>query len=121
MTRCLKQLIQQKVKMILISSTPYRLVIVLFLLFLWPPCAADANIIFYRCGFFFFLSFFPGLISAFTDVYHTSAHDVALVRIWNASPKCAARDWLKIQDAKIIHLRTITQNYLSGYIFAVCN
>jgi len=46
MTRCLKQLIQQKVKMILISSTPYRLVIVLLLLFLWPPCAADANIIF---------------------------------------------------------------------------
>jgi len=32
--------------------------------FLWPPCVADADIIFSSCGFFFFLSsFFPRLIS----------------------------------------------------------
>ena len=35
---------------------------------LWPPCVADADIIFLPCGFFFFflllLLFFPRLISA---------------------------------------------------------
>jgi len=55
------------------------------MLFLWPPCVADANIIFLPCGFFFFLSiFFLRLFSAVADwmsVYHTSAHGVALVRI----------------------------------------
>ena len=27
--------------------------------FLWPPCIADANIIFLPCGFFYLLFFFP--------------------------------------------------------------
>ena len=31
---------------------------------LWPPCVADADIIFSSCGFFFLSSFFPHLISA---------------------------------------------------------
>ena len=46
------------------------------------------------------------------DVYHTSAHGVALVRIWDAGLKRAARGSLKIQDAniaKIRHLRPIAQ------------
>ena len=34
------------------------------------------------------------------DVYHTSTHGVALVRIYNAGLKCAARGSLQIQDAK---------------------
>jgi len=34
------------------------------------------------------------------DVYHTSTHGVALVRIWGAGLKRAARSSLKIQDAK---------------------
>jgi len=34
------------------------------------------------------------------DVYHTSTHGVALVQIWNAGLKRAARGSLKIQDAK---------------------
>jgi len=46
----------------------------------------DADIIFLPCGFFFFLSsffFFPSpYVSRRTlDVYHTSTHGVALVRI----------------------------------------
>ena len=44
---------------------------------LWPPCVADAEIIFLSC-FFLLCSFFPRLISA---VYHTLTHDVVLVRI----------------------------------------
>jgi len=46
---------------------------------------------------------------------------VALVRIWDAGLKRAARGWLKIQDAKIAknwsswHHRT----NLSGYIFVI--
>jgi len=34
------------------------------------------------------------------DVYHTSTHDVALVRIYNAGLKCDARGSLEMQDAK---------------------
>jgi len=47
--------------------------------FLWPPCVADADILFYPCGFFFLSS--PILNSRRLHVYHTSTHDVALVRI----------------------------------------
>jgi len=53
------------------------------------------------------------------DVYHTSTHGVALVRILNAGPKCAACGSLEMQDPKIRkkwpsgHHRTT----LLGYIF----
>jgi len=49
---------------------------------LWPPYVADVDIIFWSC--FFFLSVFfssPNLSGRRLDVYHTSTHDVALVRI----------------------------------------
>ena len=81
-----------------------------------------------RCGHYIFvlwflplssssfnLSFFfssPNLSRRRLDIYHTSTDGVALVRIWNAGLKCAARGSLKIQDAKwpkIRHLSTITQ------------
>ena len=49
---------------------------------LWPPYIADADIIFCSCGFFFLPSFFPPILSRRRlDVYHTSKHGVALVRI----------------------------------------
>jgi len=56
-------------------------------------------------------SFFssPNLSGRRLDVYHTSTHCVALVRISDAGLKRAARVSLKIQDAKIRHLRTIAQ------------
>jgi len=34
--------------------------------YLWPPCVADANILFYRCGYYLF-SFFPRLFSLVAD------------------------------------------------------
>jgi len=34
---------------------------------LWPPCVADADIIFLPCGFIFFHLSFPRLISAVAD------------------------------------------------------
>jgi len=54
------------------------------------------------------------------DVYHTTTHDVALVRIENAGLKCAARGLLKIQGAKIAKNSPPVQHRtnLSGYIFA---
>jgi len=67
---------------------------------------------------FFFSS--PNLSHRRFDVCHTSTHGVALVQIWNAGLKCAARGWLEMQDPKIAkkspsgHHRTT----LSGYIFA---
>ena len=62
-------------------------------------------IIFLPCGYYlsFYLSFFissPNLSGRRLDVYHTSTHGVALVRILNACLKCAARGSLKIPDAK---------------------
>jgi len=62
-----------------------------------------------------FLSFFslPNLSGRRLDVYHTSTHGVALVRIQNECLKCAARGSLEIQDAKMMqknhHLCTIAQ------------
>jgi len=69
---------------------------------LWPPCVADADIIFLPCGFFFCLSCFslPNLSRRRVDVCHTFTHGVALVRISDAGLKHAARGSLKIQDAK---------------------
>ena len=49
---------------------------------LWPPCVADADIIFFALWFlsvFFFFS--PNLSRRRLDVYHTCTHGVALVRI----------------------------------------
>jgi len=42
---------------------------------LWPHCEADADILFYPCGFFLFSS--PILTGRRLDVYHTATHDVA--------------------------------------------
>ena len=64
-----------------------------------PICYRADHYIFALC----FLSFFPRLISTVGDwmsVYHTSTHGVALVRIYNAWLKPAARGSLKTQDAK---------------------
>ena len=50
---------------------------------------------------FFLLCFFsPNMSRRRLDVYHTSTHGVALVRIQDAGLKHAARGSLKIQDAK---------------------
>jgi len=52
-------------------------------LFLWPPCVADADIIFlpYVVSSIFLLFSSPNLSGRRVDVYHTSTHGVALVRI----------------------------------------
>jgi len=44
----------------------------------------------------------PNLSGRRLDVYRTSTHGVALVRIENAGLKCAARGSLEIQDAKLM-------------------
>jgi len=77
------------------------------------------------CGLSFLFSsiFFPSpnLSRHKLDIYHTSTHGVALVRIQDASLKRAARCSIKIQEAKNRqkspsgHHRTT----LSGYIFAI--
>ena len=73
--------------------------------YLWPPCIADADIIFLSCGFYLsssssFSFSSPNLSGRRLDVYHTSTHGVALVRIYNAGLKCAACDSLGMQDPK---------------------
>jgi len=68
----------------------------------------------YIFAMWFLLSSFysPNLSRRRLDVYHTSTHGVALVRIEDAGLKRAARSSLKIQDAKATknrHLGTIAQ------------
>jgi len=91
--------------------------------FLWPPCVADADIIFSSCAFFFLSFIFfssPNLSGRILDVYYTSTLGVALVQIrmqvWNML--FAARWKYRMQKSRQKlppghHCRT-----LSGYIFA---
>jgi len=70
---------------------------------------------------FYLSSFFssPNLSGRTLDVYHTSAHGVALVRIQNAGLRCAARGSLKIEDAKKspkITIRAPSHNYVRLYL-----
>jgi len=69
--------------------------------FLWPPYVMGQAICISSCRFFFFFFFFlssPNLSHRRLDVYHT--HGMALVRIWNAGLKRAARGSLEMPDAK---------------------
>ena len=68
-----------------------------------------------------YLIFFPrlNLSRRRLDVYHTSTHGVALVRIQNAGLKHAARGSLKIQDAKKfpkIAIWVPSHNYVGLYL-----
>ena len=71
---------------------------------LWSPYVIGRPYIFSCCGLFVLLSssFFssPNLSRRRLDVYHTSTHGVALVRISDAGLKPAAGGSLKTQDAK---------------------
>ena len=62
--------------------------------------------IFYLLSFFFYSS--PNISGHRLDVYHTSTHGVALVRIYNAGLKYAANTGRK-KVAKNRHLATIAQ------------
>jgi len=67
------------------------------------------------CSFFFFSS--PKLSRRRWDVYRTSTHGVALVRIYDAGLKLAAHGSLKIQDAKIA-IWAPSHNFVGLYL---CN
>ena len=84
------------------------------------PMEQGRPLYFHPVSFFFFISS-PNLSGRRLDVYHTSTHGVALLRIQNAALKCAARGSMKKkQNSKITnnspsaHRRTT----LSGCIFA---
>ena len=77
-----------------------------------------------RCGHYIFVLWFlllffssPNLSRRRMDVYHTSTHDVALVRILDADLKHAARgSQKKCRMQKIA--AALRRTTLSGYIFA---
>jgi len=75
-----------------------------------------------RCGHYIFALWFlsfSNLSGRRLDVYHTSTHGVALVRIYNAGLKRAARGSLKIQDAKMtqkIAISAPSPNFLWLYL-----
>ena len=85
---------------------------------LWPPCVADADIIFSSCGTFlssssFFFFFLPNPSGRRLDVYHTSTHRVAFsANLECMSEKCCTRlaeNAGRKKSPKIGHLRTIAQ------------
>jgi len=78
-------------------------------LLLRPPYGIGQAIIFFPCGFYLLLFFLAYSQRSEMDIYHTSRHHVALLRIQNAGLKCAARGSLEIEDAKNRHLCTIAQ------------
>jgi len=90
------------------------------LCFLWPPCIADADIIFLSCGFFFYLllSFFPRLFSAVADWMTTILpHMVHLsANLECRSETCCTQltENTGRKKSPSAHHRTT----LSGYIFA---
>jgi len=70
---------------------------------LWSPYGIGQTIIFSSCCLFYLLSSFfssPNLSSRRVDVCHSSTHAVALVWIYDAGLKHAARGSQQIQDAK---------------------
>jgi len=90
--------------------------------YLWPPYGIGQAIIFLPCGFFLSFLFFnssPNLSGRRSDVYHTSTHGVALVRIKNAGLKCAAHGSLAGNAGPKKSLSGHHRTTLSGYIFAI--
>jgi len=84
--------------------------------FLWPPCVADADIIFSSCSLFFFLVFFHRLISAVADWISTILHTWCglSANLGCRSETChvlhVARSKYRTQKSpKIRHLRIIAQ------------
>jgi len=67
---------------------------------LWNRAGHHIFILWFLSSSIFYHFSSPNLSGRTLDVCHTSAHGVALVRIWDACLKFAARGWLKIQDAK---------------------
>jgi len=65
------------------------------------------------------LFFSPNFSGRRVDVYNTSTHGVALVRIQNAGLKCAAHGSLEIQDAKMTQKIAIcapSHNFVGLYL-----
>jgi len=67
---------------------------------LWPPVLQMRTLYFAAVVSIFFLFSSSILSGRRLDVYDTSTHGVALVRIYNAGLKCAPRGSLEMQDAK---------------------
>ena len=88
---------------------------------LWNRADHYIFILFLSSFFFFFISS-PNLSSRRLDVYHTLAHGVALMRIQNASLKCAARGSLQIHHRPTLsgHIFTTGQNLLSSNTSSTC-
>jgi len=78
---------------------------------LWPPCVADADIIFLSCVFFSFSS--PNLTGRRLDVCHRSTHDVVpSAKLECRCETCCTRlaEKCRTQNSpKSRHLRTIVQ------------
>jgi len=82
---------------------------------LWPPCVADADIIFLPCGFYLFSS--PNLSGRRLDLYHTSTHGVLRANLKCMSEMRCTRiaENTGRKKSPFRHHRTI----LSGCIFAI--
>jgi len=71
----------------------------------------------YFCPVFLFST--PNLSGRRLDIYHTCTHGVALVRIYNACLKCAARGSLEIQNPKNCQKFTICMDTIAQLCRAI--
>jgi len=81
---------------------------------LWPPYGIGQAIIFSSCFFFFFISS-PNLSGRRLDVYHTSAHGMALVRIQNAGLHALHAARCKYRTQKIA-ISAPSHNFVGPYL-----
>ena len=93
-----------------------------FYSYLWPPYVIGQAIYIFILWFLLSSSFLssPNLSGRRSDVYHTSTHGVALVQIYNAGLKRAARDRTQKRGQKIAKKSPSGHHptTLSDYIFA---
>ena len=75
---------------------------------LWPPCIADAEIIFLPCGFFYLPFSSPNLSGRRLDVYHNSTWCGLIANLGCISEMCCTQ-LTENTGCKNRHLRTIAQ------------
>jgi len=83
---------------------------------LWSSADHYIFILLYLCSSSFYLFSSPNLSGQKLDVYHTSTHRVALVPIWDAGLKPAARGSLDAKDRQKFAICAPSHKFVGLYL-----